>query len=315
MSRVLLTGATGFIGSHVARELVARGYDVHAIGRSRGLDTAVTWHSCDLLTPGAAVPLLRALLAESLLHLAWIATPGVFWSAPDNLDWVAATLQLFRAFADAGGQPGSARGHLRRIRLVLRSVDRGREPVAAAYPLRTRQGGDRRASARGRRRDGRRRGLGSRFSSSIGPGEPPGRLVADLIAGLRENQQVDCTDGCQERDFIHVKDVASAFADILAGDFHGSVNIASGECRPVASLIGEIGRQTGRSELIGSGAIPLPAEAPRRLAASTRRLCDLIGLNPDLAWSMASQTRLRLLTARLARYLRARLEARVRVRS
>ncbi len=33
MTRVLLTGATGFIGSHVARELLAAGYDVRALVR------------------------------------------------------------------------------------------------------------------------------------------------------------------------------------------------------------------------------------------------------------------------------------------
>ncbi len=282
MSRVLLTGATGFIGSHVARELVARGYDVHAIGRSRGLDTAVTWHSCDLLTPGAAVPLLRALLAESLLHLAWIATPGVFWSAPDNLDWVAATLQLFRAFADAGGRRAVLAGTCAEYDWSFDLLTEDETPLLP----RTLYGRAKAATGGLLLEAGAALGVAvawGRVFFVYGPGEPPGRLVADLIAGLRENRPVDCTDGCQERDFIHVKDVASAFADILAGDFHGSVNIASGECRPVASLIGEIGRQTGRSELIRSGAIPLPAEAPRRLAASTRRLCDLIGFKPKFS--------------------------------
>ncbi len=61
---------------------------------------------------------------------------------------------------------------------------------------------------------------------------------------------------------MHVKDAARAFADLLASDFRGSVNIASGECRPVAALIEEIGRQTGRADLIR-----LDDSEPRRIAA------------------------------------------------
>src|SRR5207248_5594698 len=97
-------GASGFIGRQVIAELVGRGHDVHVLGRSaEGMSAAAFW-TCDLLVPGAAAPLLRKIGAEHLMHLAWNATPGAFWFAVDNIDWTAATLQLARAFADAGGK-------------------------------------------------------------------------------------------------------------------------------------------------------------------------------------------------------------------
>src|SRR3974390_723916 len=99
--RVLLTGASGFIGSECLPFLAARGYDVHVLARKPAWDGALPlqslhYHQCDLLDQDC-----EALLAEiqptHLLHLAWYAEHGKFWSALENLDWVAASLRLVRA--------------------------------------------------------------------------------------------------------------------------------------------------------------------------------------------------------------------------
>ncbi|MBI4424212.1 MAG: GDP-mannose 4,6-dehydratase [Elusimicrobia bacterium] len=38
MKRVLITGATGFIGRHLVPQLLERGYEVHGIGLRRASD-------------------------------------------------------------------------------------------------------------------------------------------------------------------------------------------------------------------------------------------------------------------------------------
>src|SRR5262245_56482618 len=126
MKRVLVTGANGCIGRHVVPELVARGWDVHAVtsGRaSRGrlrADSAsadqadapgevseakagVTWHTADLLHRGDAEQVVRAVSATHLVHLAWSIVPGRWAEAPENFDWVEASLALGRAFKNHGG--------------------------------------------------------------------------------------------------------------------------------------------------------------------------------------------------------------------
>ena len=103
--KVLVTGATGFIGRHVLPRLIARGYRVHAVGRTPiagPLD--VQWHNADLLAPGVAAALAATIRPSHLLHLAWTATSGEFWTAPENVDWVAASLALYRSFAIADGR-------------------------------------------------------------------------------------------------------------------------------------------------------------------------------------------------------------------
>ncbi|MFY9293943.1 MAG: NAD(P)-dependent oxidoreductase [Methylorubrum rhodinum] len=103
MRRVLVTGGAGFVGRPAVAALVARGFEVHALGR-RAPEGAHAFHSADLLDAGSRRAAVRAAGASHLLHLAWVTEPGRYWEAPENLDWTAASLDLVRAFHEAGGE-------------------------------------------------------------------------------------------------------------------------------------------------------------------------------------------------------------------
>ena len=49
MKRVLVTGASGFIGSHVLAPLLERGYEVHAVRLNAEQKGPAVWHQADLL--------------------------------------------------------------------------------------------------------------------------------------------------------------------------------------------------------------------------------------------------------------------------
>lgn len=284
MTRLLVTGATGFIGRHVVAEALSRGLEVHAIGRSPVRISSVAWHDCDLLSPGAVIPHLHAIKPSHLVHLAWNATPGQFWSSPDNIDWVAATLQLFRGFAAAGGARAVFAGTCAEYDWSAARLVEDETPLrpGTLYGLAKRATHDLIAAAPS--------GVSVAWAHlffSYGPGEPRGKLITDLIHSLLDGQPFETSDGRQERDFIYVKDTAKALIDLLLSEVCGSINIASGECRSVASVIGEIARQTGRGDLVRLGARPSSNE-PLRIEADTRRLAAL-GFKPgfDLAAGIA----------------------------
>ena len=271
--RVLLTGATGLIGRHCAAPLRAAGFDVLAASRS-GRDGL----ALDLLDRDAVGAAIAQYRPSHLIHLAWHDGSNRYHD-PANLDWAKATLDLMRAFRDAGGSRaifvGSCaeydwtRGPVFAEEAALAPASLyGAAKVAAAKAVANLEGAPSHAWAR--------------VFFCYGPGEPAGRLLGDLITGLRAGLPVECTDGQQARDFLHVADIADALVAILQSDLTGPVNIGAGRATQVKTLIDEVADQMGRPDLIRLGARPRPAGDPAEITADTARLRAATNWTPRL---------------------------------
>ena len=278
--RVLVTGASGFIGRHVAPLLVDRGYEVHCVGRRQPPSGATAvFHRADLLDAAASRSVIERVEPELLVHLAWNAAPGVFWTSPENLDWVAASLALTRAFAERGGRRAVFAGTCAEYDWSEPLMDE------ATTPLRPRTLYGVAKNALQTLLAAASDGLGlsiawGRVFFLYGPFEAKGRLVPDIISALSKGEPALCSAGTQLRDFMHVEDVARAFVAILESDVTGPVNIASGVCGPVRDLIARIGDHFGRPDLIRLGARPMQPGEPPEIRAATHLLHDRVGFRP-----------------------------------
>lgn len=278
MKRILVTGASGFLGPHCLAALAARGWnDIHAVSRTARSAADVTWHACDLLNPGAVSKLMRSARPTHALHLAWCTTPGEYWTSPDNLLWITASIALLEEFARAGGVRFVGAGTCAEYEWSHGSVcSETATPLAPQSPY----GAAKHALQLLVSRLGSVLGLSTawgRIFFPYGPYEHQERLVAYVIRSLLAGAPALCTSGDQIRDFIYAGDVAEAFAVLLESNFNGPVNIASGEPVAVKAVVGEIALQLGKTNLIRFGARTIPATEPAILTADVRRLQTELG--------------------------------------
>lgn len=297
--RVLVTGATGFIARQCIEPLRAKGYEVHAVSsRQHAENRAVNWHRTDLLDVGQCNDLVSEVQPTHLLHFAWYAVPGEYWTSAENLRWVQASLELMRAFAASGGKRLVMAGTCAEYDWGFGHCSEGSTPLVPATLYGTCKHATQMMLASWSRQSGVS-GAWGRVFSLYGPHEHPARLVASVIAALLRGEEVSCENGSLIRDYLHVADVASAFVALLDSDLEGPVNIGSGTGVALKDIVEKIGVKIGRPELIRLGARPSPVGAPPLLIADTARLSrtgwspsfDLdAGLDDTIAWWQKNRT-------------------------
>lgn len=277
--RVLLTGASGYVGRATANALVKLGHEVHVMGRTDPGIPGVGFHYADLLAGEDLALPINASGADHLLHLAWSVTPGRFWTDLGNLNWVGASLKLFRAFVEAGGRRIVGVGSCAEYAWNSSPL---KETVSELDPA-TLYGAAKANLWRLLDALARQEGVSvswGRLFFLYGPGEPRGKLVADAVTALLDGKRCETSAGLQRRDFIHVDDAGMALAQLLGSNVTGPVNIASGQCVMVRDVLEEIIGQTGGTGLVDFGARSLAEGEPVELAADVTRLRHEVGFTP-----------------------------------
>jgi nucleoside-diphosphate-sugar epimerase len=284
--RVLLTGASGFIGSHAIGSLRRRGFEVHAVG-SRHIPNAdaadaAEWHRVDLLDPKASRAMVERLRPSHLLHLAWYAEHGLFWSSTENVRWVEASLGLLRAFNEAGGERAVMAGTCAEYDWTAagRYIE-GVTPLAPATLYGTCKHALHQVAEAWCAQVASQFAWG-RIFLLYGPREHPARLVASVARAVLAGAPAPCSHGRQLRDFLHSADVADAFAALLDSQVCGAVNIGSGEAVGVAELVERVASSAGHPELVRLGELPPREGEPAELVADVGRLRKEVGWSPRM---------------------------------
>lgn len=282
--RVLVTGATGFIGRQVAAALVAQGCEVIALVRRAPepgglLETIGCAHAvADLTDPGDVARAIAPLGASHLVHTAWASVVSGLWTSPENIRWLMSSLALAEAFLDAGGRRIVAAGSCGEYDWTAGLCREGTTPltpstiygstkVALYHGLEAMTGARNAELAWGR------------FFFLYGPGEHESRLGASVVKATLAGDRVAVSHGLQLRDYMHVADAGAGLAALALSDLQGAYNLATGEAVRVREVILALAGETGGAQLVDIGARPAAAHEPPLIVA------DMAKTRAALVWT------------------------------
>ena len=286
MNKVLLTGATGFIGSHVARLLVNSGTKVFALIR----ENSNLWRIQDILSE---IQILRADLHDSTklkselgkikpdicIHLAWYLEPRKYTDSLENISMLHDSLNFSLRLAEAG---------CRRIVGVGTCFEykMGSECLSESSPVKpqTLYAACKLSLLTILEQISRQTGMEVIWPRPFylyGPYESEKRLVPSVICSLLRNQPTKTTKGEQVRDYLHVSDVASALWAVTRSKLSGPVNIGSGKPVTVGDIVELVGKIINKPELIKLGALPYGPDENMYICADNRRLLENTDWKPQ----------------------------------
>lgn len=288
MKSVLLTGATGFVGSCAIAPLLEKGYAVHAVTSKAGLPESngnLIWHTANLLDSGETENLLKIVRPTHLLHFAWYVEHGKFWNATENVDWLKASLHLVQKFVEYGGKRVVVAGTLSEYEeseedFLSESIKLDPQSLYAATKVALYQTLEKYTEV-----------VGVSFAWGrvffmFGKQESPKRLVPAVIRSLLNNETAKTSHGNQIRDFMSTGETAQAYVALLDSDVRGAVNIGSGEARTIKELVLEIAAAIGSNpDDIQFGAFQAPKDEPKRVVADVARLRDEVKWKPSRNFS------------------------------
>ena len=289
--RVAVTGGSGFIGQHVLAALDRKGIPYLSIGRTRPPGVAPDrYMALDLLSDN-----LRARVADlectHLIHLAWYAEHGRYWTSAENLDWAIASLSLIRTFCERGAHV-TAIGTCAEYDWSAGLCIEGKTPIEPA----TLYGKAKAATSQLVTAACSTENIPccwARLFIPFGRGESPRRLIPTIVDAVLGRSSPITVGGENWRDFLAVEEVADALVHLATSDFSGAVNVCSGVPKKIRGLVDEIAGYLG-----GNGEAVLDAPPG---TGDARRVIGDNSLLRSTGWSPAVS-----FSARLAAYVDAR---------
>ncbi len=287
--KVLVTGATGFIGACLARYLVEQGYDVHIFTRRASnkwriadVLNRLTEHEVDLRSASSVEQIIRDIRPQIICHLA--AHGSVVAHVDANALFESnfiGTVNLLRSCEKVGFDCFINTGSL--FEYGLKSEPMEESDLIA--PL-----GDYGVSKAASTLYCRSEAIGKelpivtlRLFTTFGPWDDAKRLIPYVIKSFLRGKQPELSTPQSVRDFIFIDDVLTAYNAVVKKPIRGEVfNIGSGIQHPIGEVVAVL------QDIVGTGLGPLwgarvPQRAePVKCVASIKKAEAQLGWRPSI---------------------------------
>lgn len=264
--KIIVTGATGFVGRHVVNQLLNEGYEVFVIARSTDRARTFSWFqsvqciSCDLHKNFQPVVNL-AKDVDAIVHLAWNGLPNYrsFFHIGQNL---IADLNFLSAVINAG---------IKHLLVTGTCLEYGMQYGPLTEDMETRP-----TTPYGLAKDMLCKSLQAlqkeltftlqwvRLFYMFGNGQNQNSLLAQLDHAIASGQTTfNMSVGDQLRDYMPVTDVASSIVKLVRHpEVNGVINCCSGKPISILDLVTERCQMKESNITLNRGYYPYPDYEP-----------------------------------------------------
>jgi len=290
--RVLVTGGSGFIGSHLTRRLVKAGAETGILTKYNSVIDNVrladVWDDiqpieADIRNPDS-LSQIGAYKPEVVFHLAAYNHVGdSFTHVTEALDCnVRGTANVIEAYDDYD-----------RFIYISSSEVYGKNDVPFAEGLTPnpispyavgKYGGELYCRMKSERSD--RRIVSVRPFNAFGPYQSPRAVIAEMILKCLAGEPVYSTEGRQTRDFNFVENLVDGFllAAVNEATIGEVINVGSGEEISIRDLITKIHAMTGEKSELHIGALENRPTEIWRMYADRSRAKEILGWEPKVSF-------------------------------
>lgn len=281
--RILLTGATGFLGSALARHWAERGHELSLLMRAssrldRMEDMLTKVRVVRASSPDEIATFVREAVPDAIVHTAC----SYGRKGESVLDVMDANLRLGIVLLQAVLESKSLEGKPPTLFMNTGTV---LEAGVSLYALSKTQfsawGAKLAASA-----PQLLRFINIRLQQMYGPGDDVSKFTTHVVEACRQNEpRLALTEGEQLRDFIHIDDVVTAYDLILErhDQFAASdaIDVGSGDAVSMRNFVEMTKQLAGAETVLDFGAVPYRAKEAMLCVADTTRLRSL-GWHPTV---------------------------------
>lgn len=295
-SRVLVTGASGFLGSHLVHRLRSMGAELYGLSRSRrdASEGQLRWVSVDLCDSRATSELLATIRPDVIFHFGGFvtATPDMSAVRPTFESLLASTVNLLAAATECGCRRVILPGSMTEPPIAAGQVTPMSPYMAAKWAAST--------YARMFRALYRTPVVIVRSSMTYGPGQPATRLVPQVVTALLRGEAPKLSSGKMEADWTYIDDMTDGIlAAGLAPDVEGlTIDLGTGHvttAREVVELVVDLLGTTIRPifgalpDRPGERSHPADTRAARERLGWTATTSLRDGLRRTIEWFQSQQ--------------------------
>jgi len=291
MRKAVVTGASGFLGTWLVKELASRGIETIAVVRNLNSDTAAISRLGNVRTvicPIAGMAGLPGLVGDRdidvFYHLAWAGTCGSDrGDVRLQLSNVQAACDAVKAARDMGCAKFVNAGSVMEYEAMKYIPMDGSTPGLGSIYSAAKQAADFMAKTLAATLS--LPYVNAIISNIYGAGEKSERLINSTLRKFLNNEKAAFTHGEQLYDFIYISDAARAFYLIgEKGKAYNSYYVGNKEPRPLKEFIIRMRDSAGCSNELNFGEIPFKGALLKYDEFDMAKLSRELGFAPEVSF-------------------------------